>query len=45
MPNGKAGRAAFRKQANLSSLAGRAEHLHGLAFAAQQLASEDADFK
>jgi len=30
----------FAKQANLSDLAGRAEHLHGLAGAAQLIQSE-----
>ena len=38
-------RAAFRKQANLSDLAGRAEHLHGLAGAAQLIQSEEACFR
>jgi hypothetical protein len=38
-------RAAFRKEANLSSLAGRAEHLHGLAGAAQLIKSEEACFQ
>jgi hypothetical protein len=38
-------RAALRKQFNLSSLAGRTEHLHGLALAGQQIASEEANFK
>jgi hypothetical protein len=38
-------RAAIRKSAKLSSLAGRAQHLHGLAFAAQQIAREEAHFK
>jgi hypothetical protein len=37
-------RAAFRTS-NLSSLAGRAEHLHGLAGAAQLIQSEEACFR
>jgi hypothetical protein len=40
-----AARAALRKQADLSSLAGRAEHLHGLAFAAQLVKSEEECFR
>jgi hypothetical protein len=40
-----AARAALQKQANLSCLRGRAGHLHGLALAAQKIASEEANFK
>jgi len=40
-----AARAALRKQANLSSLAGRARYLHGLAEAAILIKSEEACFQ
>ena len=40
-----AARAALQKQRNLSNLAGRADHIHGLAFAAQQMRSEETNFK